>query len=454
MSAAADIPRRTGYSIVRRLTVVVIGISLMVLAVNAWLFTQAIGPLGDNLVDSYAQQLVTVRQMLAQVPVAERPALARQLSRGDLQLALAAEATLDLSQTGQDPLGRQLNERLARALPALAVVTHQPQGAEVEPDKPAYLQMSFLLDGQRWDLRLPMSRPPMFWPLLPALVLLGLVGLAATLVASTSIRIIAQPVATISRLLGERHHGLRPIDEHPSMGRELQQIVHAFNGLARAMEASQATRRHMLAGLSHDLRTPLTRLRLRVECECPPDAIAVMEGDFDALARIIDQFLAFTQGEAGVSLGQPEAVSQLARHVHRRYQDRDCAVTLVMEEQACVSVLPDLAVLRILTNLVDNALAHGQGPVEMRVRADPQHCELLVADRGPGLSPEAFAAARRPFVKLNRRDRELGHCGLGLAIIDQLAQQLGGEMVHRQPAAGGCEIGVRVPLRQAGVAPA
>jgi len=111
--------------------------------------------------------------------------------------------------------------------------------------------------------------------------------------------------------------------------------------------------------------------------------------------------------------------------------------------------LPDLAVLRMLSNLIDNAFAHGQGPVRLHVAIYPGHCALMVHDHGPGLSAEAFAAARQPFVQLSpsgQRERGRGHCGLGLAIVDQLAQQLGGALLHQQPEQGGSAIGVRLPF--------
>jgi two-component system, OmpR family, osmolarity sensor histidine kinase EnvZ len=99
---------------------------------------------------------------------------------------------------------------------------------------------------------------------------------------------------------------------------------------------------------------------------------------------------------------------------------------------------PEVAARRLIENLVGNALAHGRAPVVIRLEAAGGDWLLSVQDAGAGMAPDAFERARQPFVRLNDTRSELGHCGLGLAIVDQLAQQLGAVLQVRPRAGSSC----------------
>jgi two-component system osmolarity sensor histidine kinase EnvZ len=109
--------------------------------------------------------------------------------------------------------------------------------------------------------------------------------------------------------------------------------------------------------------------------------------------------------------------------------------------------VPDLVVQRLLVNLIDNALAYGQAPVEVTLRATPEGAELGVADQGAGMSPEDFERAQQPFVRLTNARSELGHCGLGLAIVAQMGRQLDGHLRTRRDAEGRFVIALMLPKR-------
>ena len=96
----------------------------------------------------------------------------------------------------------------------------------------------------------------------------------------------------------------------------------------------------------------------------------------------------------------------------------------------------DLVVQRLLTNLIDNALAYGRAPVEVSLQATVEGAELRVTDHGAGMSAEDFERAQQPFVRLTNARSELGHCGLGLAIVAQVARQLGGRLRAQRGADG------------------
>jgi two-component system, OmpR family, osmolarity sensor histidine kinase EnvZ len=162
-----------------------------------------------------------------------------------------------------------------------------------------------------------------------------------------------------------------------------------------------------------------------VETECDPTTADALTRDLQVLGRIVDQFLAYVQGDSGARLGVDAPLHETVRQVVRQYALQGHPVAVAAEPVALPQ--PDLAVQRLLVNLIDNALAHGRAPVDVALRdaADGHGPALSVSDAGAGMSAVQFQQAQRPFVRLARSTTADGHCGLGLAIVAQLAAQLG-----------------------------
>ena len=106
---------------------------------------------------------------------------------------------------------------------------------------------------------------------------------------------------------------------------------------------------------------------------------------------------------------------------------------------------PDLAIQRLLTNLIDNALAHGGSPVQVELTQRGTQAVLTVYDHGAGMTDEQFVRAQEPFVRLRQSPGELGHCGLGLAIVAQIVRQLGAQL-SLAPASNGRPFGISVSI--------
>jgi two-component system, OmpR family, osmolarity sensor histidine kinase EnvZ len=269
-----------------------------------------------------------------------------------------------------------------------------------------------------------------------------------------SVRLIARPISQLAEdmaLQSSQHHGqLQPLPVRADASMELQKLVRAFNGLAEQVSTAAAARQQLLAGVSHDLRTPLARLRLRAETQCEPAVADALTADLHALGRIVDQFLAYVQGDTGITLGTPLPLDQTVRDAVLRYAEAGQAVSAHIEPVH--AVVPDLAVQRLLTNLVDNALAYGEAPVEVALRATPDGAELRVTDHGKGISAGDFERAQQPFVRLTSARSELGHCGLGLAIAAQMARQLGGRLRTLRDEEGRFVIALSLPATAAPLA--
>jgi two-component system osmolarity sensor histidine kinase EnvZ len=203
------------------------------------------------------------------------------------------------------------------------------------------------------------------------------------------------------------------------------------------LEAASRERATMLAGIGHDLRSPLTRLRLRLAlaAEAPMAAadLALAEADLAALERITRQFLVF----AGAEAAEPALLVPLEHLL----AEAAAGVELPLELD-----LPPLerrvrptALARAIANLLDNACAHGRPPLRLVLRpwspppadlrdaqAEEQGFEIQVWDRGEGIPAAAWARARQPFQRLDPARGDPGHCGLGLAIAERVAIDHGG----------------------------
>ena len=203
----------------------------------------------------------------------------------------------------------------------------------------------------------------------------------------------------------------------------------------------------LLAGIAHDLRTPLARLRLRAELDCPEEVSRAMEEDFQTVTHLIEQILGYAQGCMAPSSQGFGSLHELVRRGVSSYRQVQSDVGLGSLEARDV-VVPCLPLQRVLANLVDNALAHGAAPVWVEVQADAAGVALLVFDHGPGLSHEQLLKATQPFVQLGMQvspTQSLGRCGLGLAIVAQIAQQLGGRVVLKPFNGTRSGIGVHIP---------
>ncbi|EGJ10894.1 histidine kinase [Rubrivivax benzoatilyticus JA2 = ATCC BAA-35] len=299
------------------------------------------------------------------------------------------------------------------------------------------------MDGQRWWLefhdRLP--RPVLFETLLAWLAVLSALVFGALLLSA---RYVARPIRRLADEIARQRAPLAPIAEHGRGSEELRSLAASFNSLVRVAEAGRQTRQNLLAGLSHDLRTPLARLRLRAETQCEPAVADALVADLGSLERIVDQFLAYVQLERAEAVGRAAPLARSVEDVVRRHVEHGDPV----EARIAPIDWPvaDLAVQRLVGNLVDNALAYGRAPVRVELVEHEGGALLRVLDHGHGMSAAEFELARQPFVRLSPARSGQGHCGLGLAIAAEIVRQWGGEL-RLAPAGATTGIEATIPRR-------
>jgi signal transduction histidine kinase len=267
-------------------------------------------------------------------------------------------------------------------------------------------------------------------------------GLVVLLVLALAVRQTTRPIADLSR--GVRRFGADlDAPDLPLAGpREIRELAGSFNDMKARIRELMQERTRVLAAIAHDMRTYLTRLRLRAEYIDHPEQRVRAVGDLDEMAALLNDTLFLAEDEArapsAIRMNLADAVTGVV-DVRRDLGD---AVTAETGGAAWVMASP-IGVRRILDNLIDNGLRHGAGVLVRLVRVD-ETVELIVEDDGPGVAPEILARLGEPFTRGDpSRNRETGGAGLGLAIVRALAARDGATVGFANRVEGGLRVTVR-----------
>lgn len=277
------------------------------------------------------------------------------------------------------------------------------------------------------------------------LVIMVGTGILMTLVAYVFLRNQLRPIRRLAGAAEAFGKGRR-VEYHPSGATEVRSAGRAFLDMRGRIEGYVEQRTLMLSGVSHDLRTPLTRMRLALDMmEDGADRDALIE-DVDEMETLVGTFLDFVRGDAldDPQLVDPlEIVSQVVENARRGGGE----VSLEMPEAVEKVVLRPLAVQRAVTNLVSNALRYGSRAA-VTVAVMERALRITVEDTGPGIPPEQRQDALRPFIRLDAaRNQNLGSgVGLGLAITHDITRRHGGSLALGESAKlGGLRVDLTLP---------
>lgn len=283
----------------------------------------------------------------------------------------------------------------------------------------------------------------------PAFLVTGLFGILVALLALLAMHRETRPLARLAAAV-DRLDPSGPQVTLPGRGssvREIGALIGAFDRLQERVSHLLRTRMAMLAGISHDIRTFTTRLRLRVD-SIPDDtererAVA----DIEDMVRLLDDALLATRAGAGELAEELVELDDLVRaEVDDRRAERRAVALSAEEMHGRAVVLGDrVALRRVVANLVDNALHYG-GSARIGLESDDRVVVLTVDDRGPGIPPAERDAVLEPFVRLETsRNRRTGGAGLGLAVARSLVDAHGGTIAIDESPEGGARIIVRLP---------
>jgi two-component system osmolarity sensor histidine kinase EnvZ len=283
-------------------------------------------------------------------------------------------------------------------------------------------------------------RPDIFilWMVGTALILLG--------IAILFLRNQVRPIERLA-LAAENFGKGQPVpDFKPYGATEVRRAAQAFLTMRERIERYVSQRTEMLAGVSHDIKTPLTRMKLALAMMEPSRDIAELSSDIAEMERMLDDYLAFARGEGGEESQNADLAELVRDTVAAAAKAKPGRAVDVMGPEHLMLSVKRAAFRRCLTNLVDNALKHGR-TVVVALSRDDRFAEVAVEDDGPGIPETRREEAFRPFHRLDEgRNLQAGGSGLGLAIARDIARAHGGDIVLSQSALGGLKATIRLPV--------
>ena len=422
----------------RTIAVLLIGLGLFHLG-SIWIYQigleSGIGSFHDR---QFAERVASIVRALEGVPEPDRDRTAHSLSSESLEVHWSRASMLEAS-TAEDESTRLMRHRLHGLMPGL-----EDRRIRLRQQQPGLLLASVQLGDGTWvdlsasggDAGAPADHGIVFSTTAMAI---GIV-----LVSIILVRVFTAPLrqlATAADRIG-RDVGTAPLAE--SGPREVRDAARAFNEMQSRIRKLVDDRTQTLAAISHDLKTPITRLRLRAEFVEDDESRAKMSRDLDEMETMIEQALAFLRGDGRDEEGQPVDLVAMLEAIASDLADAGRPIEISASARAVLRCKP-LALKRALINLIDNALKYG-GSARVRLEVSPAQVTLLIEDRGPGIPREERENVFSPFYRLEEsRSRETGGTGLGLTIARTVIRGLGGDISLEEAAGGGLRVRVVMP---------
>ena len=289
----------------------------------------------------------------------------------------------------------------------------------------------------------------------PPIVLILAIGggaLLTWLVSLFEVRRVVRPLARLSVAVDDVGRGQNPSALPEDGPKEIATLARAFNRMSSDLQELAKNRTVMVAGISHDLRTPLTRLELAVEMldeDSDPQLVAGIRRDLAAMNSLIGQFLDFSKGLEDARPVQLDLWQAIEEQVADLRRD-GIGVHLGGCGAPCPYIADPVALRRLLANLLENAAHYGgSAPIDVELQCDQHAVAVSISDRGPGIPADQVEAVFQPFHRLETaRSNRTGGSGLGLAIARQLAIKHGWTIELLPRDGGGTVAKVRLPVAQ------
>lgn len=427
---------------------------------------QLVWLLFGGLVLSHALTLVVVRDKELIHPISRQQALEKIAAAYHLATLFGADArapqTLavlqaDFHSTARTPLAagtmspdeQRVQGKLRRDLKLDENAVRVRVSANAQDDKVADLAVSLKLADGRWINSMQQPKLIRKWwrPLrvsVPASVI------PVLLIIFFFLRRILRPIDTLAQAAHSISRG-EEIAPLPLLGpREAREVTASFNLMQERLRRHMAERSYLLAAISHDLRTPITSLRLRAELIDEPELRAIMKDTLAEMAQMVDETLCFASDDARSEATQERDLVALVKAIVADHVLQQHAATLRPRMEKLPYRCRPLALKRALTNLVDNAVRYGQC-AHISMEQEPRGITIQIDDAGPGIPETRRDDVFKPFFRMEpSRYRERngngdGGVGLGLSIARTTIEAHGGELTLVNLPQGGLRATVLLP---------
>ncbi len=453
-------------------------------SVGAWIYAgareQAVRAISGF---AAAQRVANLSRLVDEAPADWRPRIVAALSDPTFRVALTAQPP-QLPQSDAEGAAKAVEDYVRQQLPerpdrqVRVAVLAPPDGPPGAPFGPPFdrrplpgmmgglggmgmhgmmgpgfgpfggwrgLQVAVQLNDGQWlsfATALPQGAPSVSWQFIISMVLMGVIVLA---VSAWAVRRVTAPLGLLSAAADRlgRDVTAEPLAETGTA--EMQRAARAFNRMQDRLRRLIESRTQMLAALSHDLRTPLTLLRLRTEEVADAGERDKMLATIGEMDEMIGSTLAFARDEVHAEPRRKVDIAALLESLVDDMADAGLPVTMTPAAPLIHDCQPG-ALKRALTNLLDNAVKYGKS-ARTAVAGAGDSVDITIDDDGPGIPEAELAKVFQPFYRVeDSRSRDTGGTGLGLAIAQAIVQAQGGELTLTNRPGGGLRAAIKLPV--------
>ena len=252
-------------------------------------------------------------------------------------------------------------------------------------------------------------------------------------------KVVGQTVGTVINQIpgaGEFIKGFRP-----SGAKEIRQAAYEFDRMRKRISIHLNQRSEMLSGISHDLRTPLTRLKLQLALLKQQDLAKKMSEDIEEMERMLNEYLEFSRHQKNEETETVD-LNNLIKDVIQKYQDKEIDTNL--DENQKINMRPN-SIKRCLFNLIDNGLSYGK-KVNVLTKKTVNNAIIMVDDNGPGIPEKEYQNVMKPFYRIDKsRGQNKSGVGLGLSIANDIIRSHGGNISLEKSAFEGLRVKISLP---------
>lgn len=417
--------------------IIVVGLAIAQLLTFASIRYERGMALRELMMSGIERDIASSVAILDRLPAAERAGWLDRLERRNYQFVLGG------SVEGEAPTSPPSQAFAAAIVNALRPFEVEKVAQVAEPREGLRILVRLtdgsplIVDARR--VAMPVSNWVM-WVLAIQLAVLAACGWLA-------VRLVTRPLARLAAAADELGPDLKAHELVEAGPTEVAHAARAFNAMQRRIAGYMAERVEILAAISHDLQTPITRMRLRTELMDNERDQLKFRQDLDAMNALVREGVTYARTLHGTT--EPPCridADALLESMVADYEDSGQQVRLEGRIDTPIVTRPN-ALRRILANLIDNALKFGSD-VRVQVQADVDRLVVAVIDNGPGIPHDQLEAVLKPFYRVEgSRNRSTGGTGLGLAIAHQLAIAMGGQLSLRNRAEGGLEVRLTLSTR-------
>ncbi len=267
-------------------------------------------------------------------------------------------------------------------------------------------------------------------------------GLLLITIAIVFLKNQTRPIVNLAKAAEKFGKGEYIKEFRPSGAQEIRQAAYEFDKMRKRITIHLKQRSEMLSGISHDLRTPLTRLKLQLAMLKQKDLAKKMSDDIEEMERMLNEYLEFSRHQKNEET-EVVNLNDAVKDIIGKYENKEISSNI--EENLTINIRPN-SIRRCLINLIDNGLAYGK-KVEIEVKKTLNHVIIFVDDDGPGIPEKEKQNVMKPFYRIDKsRGQNKSGVGLGLSIANDIIRSHGGNITLEKSALNGLRVKISLPL--------